>query len=99
MVQRTTLKLKMYSDVMFSDECTVQLGQHTRICFCRKQQLRGFKQRAKSTKSRSISGVASLTKGATSPVMFRGIINVEHLGAVYEANPIPFVRERFPDKA
>ena len=29
--------------------------------------------------------------------MFRVIINVEHLGAAYEANPIPFVQERFPD--
>ena len=36
------------------------------------------------------------TKGATSLVMFTGIMNAQCLGAVYEAGLLPFIQERFP---
>ena len=85
-----------FLDVIFTDECTVQLEQHSRICFRKKLQPRALKQRAKHPIKIHIWGGIS-TKGATSLVMFTGIMNVECLGAVYEAGLVPFIQERFPD--
>ena len=85
-----------FLDVIFTDECTVQLEQHSRICFCKKLQPRALKQRAKHPIKIHIWGGIS-TKGATSLVMFTEIMNAERLGAVYEAGLIPFIQERFTD--
>ena len=85
-----------FLDVIFTDECTVQLEQHSRICFRKKLQSRALKQRAKHPIKIHIWGGIS-TKGATSLVMFTGIMNAERLGAVYKAGLVPFIQERFPD--
>ena len=84
-----------FSDVIFTDECTVQLEQHSRICFC-KLLPRTLKQRAKHPIKIHIWGGIS-SKGATSLVLFTGIMNADCLGAVYKAGLIPFIQERFPD--
>ena len=85
-----------FLDVIFTDECTVQLERHSRICFRKKLQPQALKQRAKHPIKIHIWGGIS-TKGATSLVMFTGIMNAECLGAVYEAGLVPFIQERFPD--
>ena len=86
-----------FSNVIFTDECTVQLQQHSRICFCKKFQQQTLKQRAKHPIKIYIWGGIS-TKGATSLVMFTGIMDAQRLGAVYEAGLIPFIQERFADR-
>ena len=85
-----------FADVIFTDECTVQLEQHSRVCFRKRLQPRVLKQRAKHPIKIHIWGGISI-KGATSLVMFTGIMNAVRLGAVYEAGLIPFIHERFPD--
>ena len=82
--------------MIFTDECTVQLEQHSRICFRKRSQPRVLKQRAKHPIKIHIWGGIS-ARGATSLVMFTGIMNAERLGAVYEAGLLPFIQERFPD--
>ena len=85
-----------FSDVIFTDECTVQLEQHSRVCFCKKFQPRSLKQRAKHPIKIHIWGGIS-AKGATKLVMFTGIMNADRLGTVYEAGLLPFIEERFPN--
>ena len=85
-----------FSNVIFTDECTVQLEQHSRICFRKRLQTRRLKQRAKHpTKIHIWGGISA--RGATRLVMFSGIMNATRLGTVYEAGLLPFVQERFPD--
>ena len=36
-------------------------------------------------------------RGVTKLVMFTGIMDANHLGAIYEAGLLPFVNERFPE--
>ena len=83
-------------DVIFADECTVQLEQHGQICFCKRLQSRILEQREEHPIKMHIWGGIS-AKGATHLVMFTGIMNAVHLGAVYEAGVLPFIQERFPD--
>lgn len=73
------------------NECTAQLEQHSRVCFHKK-----FQPRAKYPIKIHIWGGIS-AKGPTRLVMFTGIMNADHLGAVYEAGLLPFIREIFPD--
>ena len=85
-----------FADVIFTDECTVQLEQHSRVCFRKKLQKRTLKQRAKHPIKLHIWGDIS-ARGATKVVMFTGIMNAKRLSAIYEAGLLPFVEERFPD--
>ena len=85
-----------FADVIFTDECTVQLEQHSQVCFRKKLQKRTLKQRAKHPIKLHIWGGIS-ARGATKVVMFTGIMNAKRLSAIYEAGLLPFVEERFPD--
>ena len=85
-----------FANVIFTDECTVQLEQHSRVCFRKKLQKRTLKQRAKHPIKLHIWGGIS-ARGATKVVMFTGIMNAKRLSAIYEAGLLPFVEERFPD--
>ena len=81
---------------MFTDESTVQLDQHSRVCFRRRLQPRKLKQRAKHPVKVHIWGGIS-KRGATDVVIFTGIMNAERLIAVFEAGLLPFLRDRYPD--
>ena len=83
-----------FYNVIFTDECTVQLEQHSRICFCKRLQPRVLKQRAKHPIKIHIWGGIS-AKGATRLVMFTGIMNARRLGAVYEAGLLPLFKKGF----
>ena len=91
--QRTN---EQFQDVLFCDESTVQLENHSRICFRKRMQPRVLKQRAKHPIKVHIWGGIS-ARGATQLVIFSGIMNAERLGAVYEAGLLPFIEKRFPD--
>lgn len=82
--------------MIFTDECTVQLEHHSRICFRKEKQPRVLKQQAKHPIKVHIWGGIS-TRGATKLVMFTGIMNAQCLAAILEAGLLPFIRERFGD--
>ena len=85
-----------FDDVIFSDESTIQLDQHSRLCFRKRLQPRLLKQRAKHPLKLHIwAGISK--RGATSVIMFTGIMDAERLERVYEAGLIPFIREYYPD--
>ena len=59
-----------YENVIFTDECTVQLERHSHICFRKRHQCRQLKPRAKHPAKLHIWGGIS-SRGATNIVMFR----------------------------
>ena len=84
-----------FSDVIFTDECTIQLEQHSRICFRKILQPRILKQRAKHPiKFHIWVGISG--KGATRLVMFTGIMNAIRLGTVYEVGAVAFHTRKVP---
>ena len=87
------MNLKM---LFFTDETTVQLEQHSRICFRKRLQPRLLKQRAKHPIKIHVWGGISL-RGATKVIMFSGIMNAERLRVVLEAGLLPCIQEHFSD--
>ena len=84
-----------FEDVIFTDECTVQLENHNRLCFRQLGQPRRLKQRGKHPIKMHIwEGI--LARGATNIIIFTGIINARHLETVLEVGLLPFIRKRFP---
>ena len=82
--------------MIFTDECSVQLEQHSRICFRKHLQPRKLKPRAKHPVKIHIWGGIS-TRGATRVIMFSGIINAQRLATILEAGLVPFISKRFSD--
>ena len=90
------LRLKeTFDDVIFTDESTIQLDHHSRICFRKKLQPRALKQRAKHPVKIHIWGGIS-KKGATRVVMFTGNMNAIRLRRIFEGGLVPFINELFP---
>ena len=83
-----------FQDVIFADESSVQLEQHSRICFRKRLQPRRLKQRAKHPVKIHIWGGIS-AKGATRIIMFTGTMNAVRLGTILEAGLLPFIAEKF----
>ena len=85
-----------FSNVIFTDECTVQLENHSRLCFRKRYQPRILKQRAKHPVKLHIwSGISK--HGATNIIMFTGIMNAERPCAVFQAGLLPYIQNTFPD--
>lgn len=85
-----------FKNVIFTDETTVQLEQHSRICFRKRLQPRNLKQRAKHPVKIHVWGGIS-SKGATRVVMFSGIMNAKRLAKVLEAGLLPFINQKFSE--
>ena len=85
-----------FDDIIFTDESTVQLEQHSRLCFRKQHMPRNLKQRPKHPLKVHIWGGIS-KRGATNVVIFTGIMNAERLATVFEAGLLPFIREHFLD--
>jgi len=85
-----------FKDVVFTDESTIQLEQHSRICFRKHRQPCALKQRPKHPIKIHVWGGIS-SKGATNIIMFTGILNAERLAKVLEAGLLPFIRDHYPD--
>ena len=60
-----------FDDVIFTDECSVQMDHHGRLCFRKQNQPRKFKPRPKHPIKVHIWGGISKT-GATKIVIFKG---------------------------
>lgn len=84
-----------FSNVVFTDECTVQLDHHGRLCFRKKQEARKLKQRPKHPAKVHIWGGIS-SKGATRVVIFTGIMNAPRYAQILEASLVPFLRKYYP---
>ena len=83
-----------FEDVIFTDESSVQLEQHSRICFQKCSQPRLLKQRAKHPiKIHIWDGIS--VRGATKVIMFTGNMNAERLGIILEARLLPFIVDKF----
>ena len=87
---------EQFADVVFTDECTVQLEQHNRVCFRKRLQPRLLKQYAKHPVKIHIWGGIS-TRGATDVIMFTGIMDSQRLSRVLEVGLLPFLRRYYPD--
>ena len=85
-----------FDNVIFTDECTVQLDSHSRLCFRKSRQPRVLKQRAKHPVKVHIWGGIS-KRGATNIIMFTRIMNAERLRDIFQAGLLPFIRDTFPD--
>ena len=84
-----------FSDIIFTDECTVQLDHHSRICFRKKGDQRALKRRAKHPVKVHIWGGISY-KGATKIVIFTGIMDAPKYTKILEASLLPFINECYP---
>lgn len=87
---------EQFENVIFSDECTVQLDHHARLCFRKEKEKRALKQRAKHPVKVHIWGGIS-TRGATKLVIFTGTMDAIKFGKILEASLVPFVRTCYPD--
>ena len=85
-----------FNNVIFADESTVQLEQHSKICFRKRLQPRNLKQRAKHPVKIHIWGGISV-RGATRIIMFSGIMNARRLAMILEAGLLPSIAEKFSD--
>ena len=87
---------EQFDDVIFTDECTVQLCHHGRLCFRKEKEPRVLKQRPKHpTKIHVWGGISK--RGATRIIMFNGIMNAIKFGKIIESGLVPFVKSIFPD--
>ena len=85
-----------FSNVIFTDECTVQLDHHGRLCFRRKNEPRVLKQRPKHPAKVHIWGGISI-KGATRVVIFTGIMNAQRYAKILESSLVQFLSKYFPE--
>ena len=92
-LQRTNEK---YENVIFTNECTVQLERHSRLCFRKKCQCRRLKPQPKHPLKLHIWGGISF-RGATNVIMFSGIMDAVRYKQILEAGLLPFINECFPD--
>lgn len=87
---------EQFDDVIFTDECSVQLDNHSRICFRRIKQLRKYKPRPKHPIKVHIWGGISKS-GATSIVIFTGIMTSTRFCMILENGLKPFIEKAFPN--
>ena len=85
-----------FDDAIFTDESTIQLEHHSRLCFRRHHMPRLLKQRGKHPVKIHVWGGIS-KRGAANIIMFTGIMNAERLGRIFEVVLLPFVRDHFCD--
>ena len=85
-----------FSNVIFSDECTIQLEHHGRLCFRKRLQPRKLKPHPKHPAKLHIWGAIS-SRGAASVVMFTRIMESIRFGEILDASLVPFIGECFPD--
>ena len=82
-----------FSNVIFTDESSVQLEQHSKICFRKRLQPRDLPKHP--VKIHIWGGI--FVRGATRIIMFSGIKNARWLAIILETGLLPFKAEKFPD--
>ena len=94
-VQRGNQSKDDFADIIFSDECTVQLKQHGRLCFRKRKQPRKLKQRPKHPLKLHTWGAISY-QGASPVVIFTGIMDAECYAQILDRSLVPFIRSCYP---
>lgn len=94
--QRQINNKEQFRNVVFTDECSVQLEQHSKICFRKQRQPRALKQRAKHPTKVHIWGGISY-QGATKVVIFSGIMNAVRYGQILDSSLLQFIDECYPE--
>ena len=85
-----------FSNVVWTDECSVQLDNHGRLCFRKKGQKGKLKPRPKHPVKVHIWGGIS-KRGATQLVIFTGTMTATRYCAILERGLLPFLNEVFPN--
>ena len=93
--QQIDMKEK-FDNVIFTDECTVQLDHHGRLCFRKELQPRKLKQKPKHPSKIHIWGGISV-RGATRIIMFTGIMDAPKYVKILEIGLVPFITKCFPE--
>ena len=76
-----------FGNVIFSDECTIQLEHHGRLCFQKKRKL---KSRAKHPAKLHVWGAIS-SRVAVPIVMFSGIMDAVRYGDILDASLVLYL--------
>ena len=85
-----------FDDVIFTDECTVQLESHRRITFYKKGQPIRYKMKAKHPPKVNVwAGISA--RGATQVVVFTATLTATRYVDILEAALIPFLETVFPE--
>ena len=85
-----------FDDVIFTDECTVQLESHRRITFYKKGQPVKYKMKAKHPPKVNVwAGISS--RGATNVVVFTGTLTATRYVDILDAALVPFLDTVYPD--
>ena len=84
-----------FSDVIWTDECSVQLDPHRKIISRRKGTPKPLKPRPKHPQKIHIWGGISM-KGPTPLVMFGGILNATRYAVILENGLLPFIQKYYP---
>ena len=86
-----------FDDVIFTDECSVQLDRHGKLCFRKENEPRKLKPKPKHPVKVHIWGGISM-RGATPLVLFTGIMNADKYIEILKHGLLPFIDAKFPDK-
>ena len=86
---------EQFEDVIFTDESSVMLETHRKRCYRRKGTPRKLKPRPKHPVKVHVWGGIS-KRGATSVVIFTGIMTATRYTQILDAGLLPFTQEVFP---
>ena len=87
-----------FSNIIFSDECTIQLEHHGRLCFRKRKQPRKLKPRPKHPLKLHIWGAISPC-GAVPVVMITGIMDAVCYADILDASLVLFIADHFSDES
>ena len=84
-----------FGNVIFTDECSIQLDNHGRLCFRKRGSVRKIKPKPKHpVKVHVWAGISK--HGATSIVIFTGIMNADKYCVILDTALKPFLANVFP---
>ena len=86
---------EMFDDVIFTDECTVQLDRHRRRSYRKKGSARKLKCKHKHPQKIHVwAGISK--RGATQIVIFDGILTAVRYADILTSSLLPFIWEVYP---
>ena len=88
---------EQFDDVIFTDECSVHMEKHAKLCFRRRWEQPKLKGRAKHPfKVHIWAGISK--RGATRVLIFSGNMDAMfYVNEILEKTLLPFINSRFPD--
>ena len=96
-VQRCLANREEFDDVIFTDESSIWMERHGKICFRRKNELPKLKPKPKHPYKVHIWGGIS-KRGATDLVIFTGILKKEfYVETILRDTLLPYTKSVFPD--